>query len=156
MLLVALLWWLHYADDAALRQVEEVVERPEGMTARTALVAFSLGYLVLVAGLILVAAGLHVAVHDPGHHLTWRVALTAAVGAATYLLGTVFYLDRLGIGGRRWLVVMAVVCLATAPLGHGVSATAQVAALDVVLLAALLPALRERDREGSAHPQGDG
>jgi low temperature requirement protein LtrA len=153
MVLVSLLWWVHYGDDASVRRVDEVVERPAGITARTALVAFSFGYLVLVAGLILVAAGLHVAVHDPGHHLDWRVALTMAAGAATYLVGNVFYLHRLGIGRRRWLVVMAVVCVVTAPVGHRLGGLAQVAALDLVLLSSLLPALRERD---SAHPPGDG
>jgi low temperature requirement protein LtrA len=153
MVLVSLLWWVHFGDDASVRRVDAVVERPVGITARTALVAFSFGYLVLVAGLILVAAGLHVAVHDPGHHLDWRVALTMAAGAATYLVGNVFYLHRLGIGRRRWLVVMAVVCVVTAPVGHRLGGLAQVAALDLVLLSSLLPALRERD---SAHPPGDG
>jgi low temperature requirement protein LtrA len=155
MLLISLLWWLHYADDASLQRVDQVIERPEGVTARTALMAFSLGYLVLVAGLILVAAGLHVAVHDPGHHLDVRIAVTMAVGAATYLLGNVFYLGRLGVTGRRWLGVVAVVCVATAPIGHWVGGVAQVAALDVVLLSAVVPAVRERGR-GSADPLGDG
>jgi low temperature requirement protein LtrA len=153
MVLVSLLWWVHYADDASNRRVDAVIERSTGVPARTALVAFSFGYLVLVAGLILVAAGLHVAVHDPGHHLAWRVALTMAAGTATYLVGNVFYLDRLGVGGRRWLVVMAVAAVASALVGHQVSGVAQVAVLDVVLLAALLPALRE---SASAHAPGDG
>lgn len=30
--LIALLWWVHFADDASLERVEEVVERPEGMS----------------------------------------------------------------------------------------------------------------------------
>jgi low temperature requirement protein LtrA len=154
MVLVALLWWVHFADDVALHRVEQVVERPEGMSARSALVAFSLGYLVLVVGLVLVAAGLHVAVHDPGHHLGWRVSVTMASGAATYLLGTVFYLDRLGIGGRRWLVVMALLCLATAAVGHEAGGAAQTAALDVVLLVSLLPAVLDQ-RRASAHAVGD-
>jgi hypothetical protein len=49
--------------------------------------------------------------------------------------------------------VMAVAALATALVGHQVSGVAQVAVLDVVLLAALLPALRE---SASAHAPGDG
>jgi low temperature requirement protein LtrA len=154
MLLICLLWWIHYGDDASLRRVEEVVEQPSGVGARTALVAFSFGYLVLVAGLVLVAAGLHVAVHEPGHPLGWRVAVTMAVGAATYLVGNVFYLGRLGVTGRRWLLVMAVVCLGTAPLGHGLNGVAQVATLDLALLVALVPAARERT--GSADPLGEG
>ncbi len=153
MVLVSLLWWVHYADDASVRRVDEVIERSAGVSARTALVAFSFGYLVLVAGLILVAAGLHVAVHDPGHHLGWRVALTMAAGTATYLVGNVFYLDRLGVGGRRWLVVVAAAAIVTAIVGHEVSGVAQVAVIDLVLLAALLPVVLEvrRERAGT-HP----
>jgi low temperature requirement protein LtrA len=143
MVLISLLWWVHFADDVALARVERVIERPEGVNARTALIAFSLGYLVLVAGLILVAAGLHVAVHDPGHHLAWRAALTMSAGAAGYLAGNVFYLGRLGVHGRRWLVVTAVACLAVAPVGHVVGGLAQVAALVLVLLLALWPSVRD-------------
>ncbi len=147
MVLISLLWWVHFADDVALARVERVIERPEGVSARTALIAFSLGYLVLVAGLILVAAGLHVAVHDPGHHLAWRAALTMSAGAAIYLAGNVFYLGRLGVHGRRWLAVMAAVCLAVAPVGHAIGALAQVTALVLVLLLALWPSVRD-SRDG--------
>jgi low temperature requirement protein LtrA len=143
MVLISLLWWVHFADDVALARVERVIERAEGVSARTALIAFSLGYLVLVAGLILVAAGLHVAVHDPGHHLAWRAALTMSAGAAVYLAGIVFYLGRLGVHGRRWLAVMAAACLAVAPVGHAVGALAQVTALVLVLLVALWPSVRD-------------
>ena len=156
MVLVALLWWVHFADDAALARVERVIERPEGVSARTALYAFSFGYLVLVAGLILVAAGVHVAVHDPGHDLAWRAALTMSAGAAVYLAGNVFYLWRLGVHGRRWLLVMAVLCLAVAPVGWAAGGLAQVAALSVVLLLALWPAVRDnrttRSGNRSAEP----
>jgi len=144
MVLISLLWWVHFADDVALGRVERVVERPDGVTARTALYAFSLGYLVLVAGLILVAAGVHVAVHDPGHQLAWRAALTMSAGAAVYLVGNVFYLARLGVHGRRWLAVMAVLCMTVAPVGRSAGGLAQVAALSVVLLLALWPAVRDR------------
>ncbi|NUR06482.1 MAG: low temperature requirement protein A [Nocardioidaceae bacterium] len=142
--LISLLWWVHFADDVSLERVEDVVERPEGMTGRTALIAFSLGYLVLVAGLVLVAAGLHDAVHDPAHHLSWRFALTMSVGAATYLLGNVFYLWRLGIGGRRWFVVCALLALLVAPVGHLLGGSWLVAALSMVLVLSLLPVVRDQ------------
>ena len=144
MALIGLFWWVHFADDTSLERVDEVVERPEGMTARTALMSFSMGYFVLVGGLILVAAGVHEAVHGPTHELTWRFALTMSAGAATYLVGNVFYLWRLGIGGRRWFVVTAVLCLAVTPVGHAVTGTAQVGVLVVLLLVSLLPVVRDQ------------
>jgi low temperature requirement protein LtrA len=144
--LLSLLWWVHFADDTSTAKVEEVVERPEGMSGRTALIAFSLGYLVLVAGLILVAAGLHDAVHDPGHTVAWAAAWNMAVGAAVYLLGNVFYLNRLGIGGRRWFAVAAVLCLPTAFAGHLASGSVQVVLLGVVLAISLWPLVRDQRR----------
>ena len=90
-------------------------------------------------------------VHDPGHHLDGRAALTMGVGASTYLVGNVVYLWRLGIGGRRWLVVTARAVASRPPRsGTSVSGPAQLAALVVVLLAASVPALRNRPR-ASAH-----
>ena len=47
MVLISLLWWVHFADDVALARVERVIGRPQGVSPRTALIAFSLGYLVL-------------------------------------------------------------------------------------------------------------
>jgi low temperature requirement protein LtrA len=146
MALISLLWWVHFADDPAVEQVDEVVDRPEGMSPRTALLAFSLGYLILVAGLVLVAAGLHEAVREPGEVLDWRIAVTMSAGAAIYLAGNVWYLARLGIGGRRWLLVTAVLTLAVAPVGHLVSGSAQVASISVVLLVSLLPAVLDQRR----------
>jgi low temperature requirement protein LtrA len=142
--LLSLLWWVHFADDSSLARVEQVVDRPEGMSGRTALIAFSFGYLVLVAGLILLAAGLHEAVHDPGHSLEWRAAWNMAFGAAIYLLGNVFYLAQLGIGGRRWFAVTALLCLPTALAGHELSGSAQVALLAAVLAVSLWPVVRDQ------------
>ena len=144
MALIGLLWWVHFADDASLDRVEAVVERPEGMTGRTALLSFSLGYLVLVAGLILVAAGVHEAVRDPGQHLPWRAAVTMSAGAATYLAGNVFYLWRLGVGGRRWFMATAVLAVLVVPVGRVATGTAQVAVLVGVLLVALVPVVRDQ------------
>jgi low temperature requirement protein LtrA len=155
MALVALLWWLHFADDGSLTLVEEITGTPEGVPGRTALTAFSFGYLVLVAGLILVAAGMREVVHTPRDPLGWSTAVTMASGAATYLVGNVFYLWRLGVTGRRWLLVMAVVSLLSVPVGHLVSGLAQLVLLVVVLLAAGRPVLLNRPR-ALAHAGRDG
>jgi low temperature requirement protein LtrA len=138
LVLVSLLWWVHFADDDAVAKVDEVVDRPEGMPARTALVSFSLGYLVLVAGLILVAAALQAAVHDVTSALGWRAAATMAAGVATYLAGNAFHLWRLGVTGRRRHVALAAAALLAAPVGHLTTGLAEMALLAVVLLAAVV------------------
>ena len=92
----------------------------------------------MVAGLVLVAAGLHEVVHHPGHHLTARFAVTMAAGVGVYLLGEAMFRHRLGVGPVGLLTITALACLATVPLGTAVSGLAQLAGLAAVLLVALL------------------
>lgn len=99
---------------------------------------------MLVAGLVLIAAGLHQAVHDPTHHVDARAAFTMSAGVAAYLLGNVLYLARLGIGGRRWFSVTAVLAVLVAPVGVLVTGTALVGALALVLLLSLPPVVRDQ------------
>ena len=75
-----------------------------------------------------------------------------SAGAATYLLGSVLYLARLGIGGRRWFAVTAVLAVLVAPVGIATTGTAMVAALSAVLLLALLPVVRDQ-RTRAAMPE---
>ena len=138
MLLIALFWWAHFATDEHATEALLRIERDEpSRLARVALLAFSISYLVLVAGLILVASGLHEVVHDPGHHLTWLAAGTLGVGTAIYLLGNSIHLWLLDLSSGWALKVAAVVALGTIPIGHAVSGDMQVVALCIVLAVAL-------------------
>jgi low temperature requirement protein LtrA len=138
MLLIALFWWIHFADDESATEALLRIERDDpGRLVRVAMFAFSMSYLLLVAGLIPVASGLHEVVHDPGHHLSWLAAGTLGVGTAIYLVGNSVHLWLLGLSGGWALKGAALVCLATIPLGHEVTGDAQVVALCLVLGAAL-------------------
>jgi low temperature requirement protein LtrA len=147
MLLIALFWWVHFADgehatDALLR-----IERVEpDRLVRVALLAFSMSYLVLVAGLIPVASGLHEVVHHPGHHLTWLAAGTLGVGTAIYLVGNSVHLWLLGLSSGWALKIAALVALGTIPIGHEVTGDLQVVVLCVVLAAALIASARVERR----------
>ena len=140
MLLITLLWWVHFADeDRSTDAIVEIEQADPDRMARVGLFAFSIAYLVLVSGVILVASGQHAVVHDPLHALGWRAACTMAVGVAVYLFGNSLHLWLLELSPGWRLNVGAVLALATAPIGHATSALWQVAALSAVLLAALVP-----------------
>ena len=144
MLLITLFWWVHFADDEHATEALLRIERAEpDRLVRVALLAFSMSYLVLVAGLIPVASGLHAVVHDPGHHLTWIAAGTLGVGTAIYLLGNSVHLWLLGLSSGWALKGAALVAVATIPLGHEVSGDVQVVGLCVVLVVALAATRRD-------------
>src|SRR6476620_9161784 len=134
MALVSALWWVFFAvgdDEEGVRALEQLP--PEQMTRR-ALWAYSIGVLVIIAGLVLVAAGLHEALHDPTHHLTTVVAATFAAGVATTVLGVLLYVRLLGLDRGAALVAGALVAMLTVPLGLALSALAQLAGLVVVVV----------------------
>ena len=138
MLLIALFWWAHFAADEHATRALLRIERDEpSRLTRVALFAFSISYLVLVAGLILVASGLHAVVHDPGHHLTWLAAGTLGVGTAIYLVGNSVHLWLLDLSSGWALKAAALVALGTIPLGHEVSGDVQVVGLCLAIAIAL-------------------
>jgi low temperature requirement protein LtrA len=148
MLLISLLWWVHFADEERSTEAIVEIERtdPDRMV-RVGLFAFSIAYLVLVSGVILVASGLHAVVHDPWGPLGWRAAWTMGVGVGVYLFGNSLHLWLLELSPGWRFEVCAVLALATAFIGHGASASWQVAALSVLILAALVPIGRASAQE---------
>ena len=134
LVLIMALWWVHFADEERSEHALEAVDEADPtQTARVALMAFSMGYLVLIAGLVLVAAGLHDVVHDPGQRLAWAPAANLAAGTALYLFGHSIFLWRLGVASGRSLKVGAVLALLTAPVGHQLDGALQAGALVVVV-----------------------
>ncbi|MGZ4777284.1 MAG: hypothetical protein ACXVYW_18445, partial [Oryzihumus sp.] len=68
------------------------------------------------------------------HHLTAVVAATFAAGVAVTVLGVLLYVRLLGLARGAALVAGALVALLTVPLGHALSALAQLAGLVVVVV----------------------
>lgn len=138
MLVISSLWWVYFGsgDDAAgLRALEKV---SEGRAPIIGMRGYSLSHLIHIAGLVLVAAGLHEVIPHPGRHLTWAVALTLSAGCTVYLLGEVAFRRFLHLGSVSGHLLAAATCLATAVLGATVNGVIQLGALGAVLLALLL------------------
>jgi low temperature requirement protein LtrA len=134
--LAAALWWLYFDRDD-----EEGAQALAGLTtegrARQALFAYSLGVLVLVAGIVLAAAGLETAVAHPHGHLETWAAWTLVSGVAAYLLGLGLFRRLLHLPGSWIRPAAAVPVLACAALGVWVSDAAEIAALTAVLALAI-------------------
>jgi low temperature requirement protein LtrA len=134
--LAAAMWWLYFDRDD-----EEGAQALGGMSAegrtRRALFAYSLGVLVLVAGIVVAAAGLETAVTQPHGHLTAWSAWTLAAGVAVYLLGLGLFRRLLGLPGAWLRPAFVVPVLACALLGTDVKGAAEIAGITAILVVAI-------------------
>jgi low temperature requirement protein LtrA len=134
--LAAALWWSYFDRDDHLG--EQALTRAEGPArARLGVQAYWFGHLLMIAGIVVAAAGLEsviAGVTQPAESATaWRVA----VGIAIYLAGEALFRRRLQLGPIGGRIVASVLALATAPIALAAGYDAQLLAL-VLLLTAML------------------
>ena len=128
LLLTACLWWAYFGgdDEAAERALAAA---PLMDRARMSLRAFGIWHIPILLGIVAVAAGLKKATGHPFDDLHGPQALALAAGTAAFLVGDVMFRRTLSIGPSGARTAAALAALATIPIGLGVSAAAQVAAL---------------------------
>ena len=137
--MVAALWWCYFDwfhAEAEHRLVSEVDHRRRGRLARD---LFTLGHLPIVAGTMVVAAAMKVALKHPGDELDGFGVAALTAGPALYLLG--FVLGRVRAAGRvpvARAVGLVGVLVAGPVAGSSLPATAAVAAVTAVVLAVLV------------------
>ena len=134
LLLNACLWWAYFGGDDG-RAEQALATAPRERRPTLALNAFGYWHLLLLFGIIAVAAGLRAATGHAFAHLAVARALALAGGVALFLLGDVLFRRELAIGPGRWRAAVAALALATIPLGVAVAAVAQLAALVALLVA---------------------
>ena len=139
--LLAALWWLYFGGDDE-RALEALADVPEDRMASMALRSYSLVHLVHVAGLVLVAAGLHEVVAEPDHPLS-PADPHDGVRIATFLAAELLFLASLHLPDRWPLAPACIAALAVSPLGLA-SGLAEMAALAVVTTATVAGAARLR------------
>jgi low temperature requirement protein LtrA len=135
--LSACLWWSYFGRDEGRAEEAMRVAAP-ARQARLAVDAFGYWHLLILLGVIAIAAGLKTASGHPFDELTGAEALMLGGGAAAFLLGEALFRTSLDIGRSRGRAIAAIVALATIPLGTAVAATVQLAALVLVFVAMLL------------------
>ncbi len=149
------LWWAYFADGD--RSAEHVLAGADDPVRRAGLALNAWGYahLPMLLGIVVTAVGIKKTLNDAFHALHWDAALALGGGVALYLAGHAIFLRLLKLPGASYRLVVAVLCLATAPLGHYL-AIAQLGAVAVVLAAgAITEDIPRVRRAGLANAIGD-
>jgi low temperature requirement protein LtrA len=145
LLITMALWWTYFDRFAATAE-ERLRSHDDPVLA--AADAYSYLHLVLVAGIIVFAVGVKLAVHDVGDPLSDAARLALCGGVALYLVGHVAFAWRMG-GGVSYARLWAVAALLVLYLaGAGLPAWA-VAGVMTSILAALCALEAVRDHRGA-------
>jgi low temperature requirement protein LtrA len=135
--MAAAMWWPYFGRDDVMGARALATNGADGR-AGLALHAYSNGVLVMVAGIILAAAGLETAVAEPQGRLTPWASWALSAGVATYLLGLGLFRRLLGLP-EAWLRPAAAVPVVACTLaGLRLDAAAQILAVTAVLVLTLV------------------
>jgi low temperature requirement protein LtrA len=145
--LAAALWWAYFVgdEDAAEHALRSA---PARKRVRLAVDAFFYAFVPLLLGVVLMAAGVKLSLAAPFQPLAFEMALAVAGGVSLFLAADAMFRIVLRIGRPDLRLLTAIAALATVVVGMFVFATAQLAALVVVLVAMLAFEGRERTLAG--------
>jgi low temperature requirement protein LtrA len=122
--LTATLWWSYFdRDDTRAEHALAHMDKAERPSA--ALFGYGYAHLVLIAGIVAVAAGIKQVLahlHEPPYpNAIWSLGL----GLALYLVGNAWFRQAMRVGHRRLRLTVAGLALATIPLGFALGGFAQ-------------------------------
>ncbi len=146
----ATLFWLYFdGDDEA---AERVLKEAEGeRRSWLCLHVYGYGFLLLLGGIILFAAGMRRAMAAYDAPASTASSVLIASGCAAYLVALAAIRWRLRTGSPLVRLCLAGLALLSALVGAHVSSGAQLAALAAVLIGGILVG-RHQDRSPAAHP----
>jgi low temperature requirement protein LtrA len=145
--LVAALWWLYF--DGEDERAERVLDAAaDDRASWLALYGFGYGFLPVLGGIIVFAAGVKNAVGHYGEPPAVSTTWLLAAGVATYLVGLAWFRQLLGIGPVGARLLIAGVVLSTATVGLVVSPGAQLAVLAAIVAGGVLAESAWEHREG--------
>ena len=138
------LWWSYFGGEDELAE-QRLLDADTGTRARLALHAYGRAFYLLLAGIIVLAAGVRKAIAhpwQPGHTIE---ALAIAGGVVVYLAGDLLLRGTLRLGPWQPRAIAAIVVATTVVVGVELSTIAQLVTIAIVLGAAftaerLLPA----------------
>ena len=132
--LTAALWWLYFSGDDD--RAEAALDAAQGEHKPwLALNAFGYAFVPILGGVVLIAAGLKLAVVRYNEPSTVAAAVVLAAGVAIYLAGLAIFRWLIHVRSIAIRLVMAGLALLTAFIGLRITPVAQLAVLVVVLIA---------------------
>jgi low temperature requirement protein LtrA len=134
--LAAALWWSYFDSDDT-RGEHALTHADSAKRARLSLQAYWFGHLVMIAGIVVAAAGLEGVIANVVRPVPSATAWRLGVGVAVYLAGEALFRRVLHLGSVRGRLVAATLAVATAPAGLAVGYVAQLTLL-VFLLTGML------------------
>jgi low temperature requirement protein LtrA len=137
LLLAACLWWAYFGGDD-IRAERALSAIPDEHRGWAAIQAFGYWHLLMLLGIITLAAGLKDVIGHAFDTLDLAHALLLSGGTALFLVGDALFRHTLHIGPSTHRVAAAALALATVPIGLNLSALTQLAVLLLVLAGSLL------------------
>jgi len=131
--LSAELWWVYFMGDDQEAEQSLRAMVPTRWQFYATNVAYYWAHLLMLLGIVCIAAGLERAIGHAFDSLSFARALELGGGTALYLAGHAAFRRVLGLSFRPWRAVALVLALATIPLGTETSALVQLAVLVAVL-----------------------
>src|SRR5947208_17026924 len=131
--LAAALCWLYFDGEEA-RAEHALEQAPQERRPWLALNAFGYVFLPILGGIVVIAAGLKLALVHYNRPATGSTAFLLAGGVALYLAGLVLFRWFLHIGPLWIRLLLTVLTVLTAIVGLRVSGVAQIALLVAVLV----------------------
>jgi low temperature requirement protein LtrA len=131
--LAASLWWLYFNGDEE-RAAHAMERAPEERRPWLAVQAFGYIFLPILGGIVVVAAGMKLAVVAYDEPAARSTALFLAFGVAAYALGLVLFRWLLRSGPLIIRTSIAVLVLPTALIGITITPLAQLAAIVAILV----------------------
>jgi low temperature requirement protein LtrA len=135
----AVLWWAYFGLGADEQAERALAAAEPAAASRLAIEAWGYGHLVLLLGIIALAAGQHEVIAHPGEALKDGYAAALGGGLAVYFAGDLAFRRLIGMPFSAWRAGVVVLGLLSIPVGTKATATTQLAMLaigSVVLLAA--------------------
>jgi low temperature requirement protein LtrA len=148
--LSACLWWSYFGRDEG-RAEATMRAAPPARQTRLAIDGFGYWHLLILLGVIAIAATLKSSSGHPFADLTLAEAVMLGGGSALFLLGEALFRRTLVLGRVGERLVAAAAALATIPLGTELAATAQLAGLVAVFVAMLVA----EGRRAPARPRSE-
>ncbi len=147
--LASALWWAYFDEDAN-RAEAALLAASVNHRVRMSVNAYFYAYIPMLLGVVMVAAGVALAIEDVGGAVELGPALLLGAGVALYLAGNVAFRAALGIRQVAYRISVAAVALVSPVLGLFVAVLAQLISLLVLLAAMLVLEARRRSKLASA------